>query len=90
MGMIHRDIKPENILVDNLDDIRITDFGSAFICNEPIISTHAYSTESAGTRQYMAPEMLKKGAYNGAVDYWALGCTMYDLIMGDVRDSSYS
>jgi serine/threonine protein kinase len=33
----------------------------------------------------MAPEILKQKPYNGAVDYWALGCTVYDLIVGDVR-----
>jgi len=28
-GVVHRDIKPQNILIDNKDDVKITDFGLA-------------------------------------------------------------
>lgn len=88
-GIIHRDIKPENLLVDYRDNIRITDFGTAYL-NDHGAALHAwgdYTDEIIGTGPYMAPEIhdnkrrvngnMKK--YGMAVDYWALGCVTYEL-----------
>ncbi|TFK75674.1 kinase-like protein [Pluteus cervinus] len=90
-GIIHRDIKPENLLVDYRDNIRITDFGSAYV-NEhgsPIHAWGDYTSEIVGTWPYLAPEIveIKKNAhlkaprkkYGMAVDYWALGCVAFEL-----------
>ncbi|KAF9645227.1 kinase-like protein [Thelephora ganbajun] len=84
MGIIHRDIKPENVLVDRCDNIRIFDYGTAYIHNKPVRHGRKYSQELVGTRQYLAPEYLSGKTYGPTVDYWALGCTMFDLIAGDI------
>ena len=90
MGIIHRDIKPENVLVDRCDNIRIFDYGVAYIHNKPIRRGRKYSKEFFGTRQYLAPECLRGKSYGPTVDYWALGCTVFDLLAGDVSFSTPS
>lgn len=84
MGIIHRDIKPENVLVDRRDNIRIFDYGTAYIHHKPVRRGRKYSHELVGTRQYLAPEYLSGKSYGPTVDYWALGCTVFDLIAGDI------
>ncbi len=35
-----------------------------------------------GTPQYRAPEMFEGGGYDERVDIWALGVTLYKLMVG--------
>lgn len=43
-----------------------------------------YAIAHVGTEAYMAPEIRAKNQWYGPmVDWWALGCTMYDLHVGD-------
>ena len=76
-GIVHRDLKPENLLLsepNNLDSIRIADFGLA---NEITIANTLKSY--CGTPGYMAPEVLTNQAYGPAVDMWSLGVISYIL-----------
>jgi len=88
MGIVHRDIKPENVLVDRCDNIRIFDYGVAYIHNKPVRRGRKYSKDLVGTRQYLAPECLSGKSYGPTVDYWALGCTVFDLLAGDILFAS--
>ncbi|XP_077468173.1 rhodopsin kinase grk7-b isoform X3 [Stigmatopora argus] len=36
--------------------------------------------EKAGTTGYMAPEILKQQYYSTSVDWWALGCSIYEMV----------
>ncbi|KAG7246695.1 hypothetical protein CRUP_029190, partial [Coryphaenoides rupestris] len=36
----------------------------------------------AGTGAYMAPELLNKTPYRTSVDWWALGCSIYEMVAG--------
>ncbi|KAH0644357.1 hypothetical protein KY284_032241 [Solanum tuberosum] len=74
-GYFHRDLKPENLLVSK-DTIKIADFGLA----REINSKPPY-TEYVSTRWYRAPEvLLQSSIYGPAVDMWAMGAIMAELL----------
>lgn len=36
-----------------------------------------------GTMVYIAPEVLNGNEYSVEVDYWALGCLIYEMVTGN-------
>lgn len=78
MGIVHRDLKPENILLDQDGHICLTDFGFA---KEAL--TDGRTSTFLGTAEYMAPEIISGQEYGKAVDFWALGILMFDLLTGE-------
>ena len=76
----HRDIKPANILIDSNDDMRICDVGLAKVAWElstsfkdnKDVTYEMYMSSIAGTRLYMAPEVLNKH-YPKECDIFSLG-----------------
>ena len=77
-NMIYRDLKPENILLDEKGHVKLTDFGLSKILEEDNEKTFTI----CGTPQYLAPEVLLKKGYDKAVDWWSLGCVMYEMLSG--------
>ncbi len=75
-GIIHGDIKPGNIL-EHLDKISFTDYGSSLLLTNQNIHIDSYTT------CYRAPEVWKK-SWNYKSDIWALGCTLQELKNGNV------
>lgn len=80
-NVIHRDIKPENILLDERNHARLTDFGTAMICEDGA-SNDLRRSSIVGTPEFVAPELLNDGKICFASDLWSLGCTICDLIIG--------
>ena len=74
---VHRDIKPENILLDENNNIKLCDFGWC-------VSLHQNEkrTTFCGTFEYMAPEIVCEENYDAAVDIWALGILLYEMLHG--------
>lgn len=70
-NITHRDVKPANILCDSRSHFRLADFGCAKEGN--II-------KRVGTQPYMAPEMFSNRRYTAAVDVWALGMVIAQLL----------
>jgi serine/threonine protein kinase len=75
--IIHRDLKPQNILVTNLGDIKIADFGFArYFDNDMVIQT------ICGSPLYMAPEIMKNKKYDLKSDLWSVGVILYEMLIG--------
>ncbi|XP_054628416.1 serine/threonine-protein kinase TAO3 isoform X1 [Dunckerocampus dactyliophorus] len=72
--MIHRDVKAGNILLTELGQVKLADFGSASIASP--------ANSFVGTPYWMAPEVIlamDEGQYEGKVDIWSLGITCIEL-----------
>lgn len=74
-NIIYRDLKPENILLSRDGHIRLTDFGFAKIVPE---STWTL----CGTPDYLAPEIVMSRGYGRAVDWYAVGVLIYEMLLG--------
>lgn len=77
-NVIYRDLKPENILLDTDGHIVLTDFG---LCKDGLgigERTHTF----CGSPEYIAPEMLLGKGYDKAVDWWALGTLIFEMLGG--------
>eukprot|EP01017_Pseudomicrothorax_dubius_P049237 TRINITY_DN9126_c0_g1_i4.p1 TRINITY_DN9126_c0_g1~~TRINITY_DN9126_c0_g1_i4.p1 ORF type:complete len:589 (-),score=95.81 TRINITY_DN9126_c0_g1_i4:162-1928(-) len=75
-NIMHRDFKPENILLDDLLDVKLCDFGW---CTD---KTTEKKFAFCGTYEYMAPEMVDRKMYDETIDIWGLGILLYELIHG--------
>ena len=91
--IIYRDLKPENILLDKDGHIKLVDFGlSKILNNERSISISGSSINEinyyikaytlCGTKDYLAPEILKGKGYEKVVDWFSLGSVMYEMLTG--------
>ncbi|RYG66653.1 cyclic nucleotide-binding domain-containing protein, partial [archaeon] len=81
-GIAYRDLKPENLLIDNRGYVKMIDFG--FAKKFPYVNNgqkHDKTYTLCGTPEYLAPEIVMSKGYDKGVDYWALGCLIYELYL---------
>jgi eukaryotic-like serine/threonine-protein kinase len=89
-GVIHRDLKPGNIvLADSRGATRavVTDFGLARLDAEGPAGQALTLTAAAavvGTPAYLAPEQVEGSEITPAVDVYALGVVLYEMLTGKV------
>ncbi|KAF9078071.1 putative MAP kinase [Rhodocollybia butyracea] len=90
-NIVHRDIKPANLLVNENCDLKVCDFGlarSMSTCGTVgkglgHESPAGAMTEYVATRWYRAPEnLLSNVTYTKAIDIWAVGCILAELLSG--------
>jgi len=73
--IVYRDLKPENLLIAANGYLKITDFGFAKELKEDTWTL-------CGTPEYLAPEIIQSKGHGLAVDWWALGILMYEMLCG--------
>ena len=76
-SLVYRDLKPENVLFQDNGYVKLADFG--FVKE---VKPHERTYTFCGTPEYIAPEIILNKGYNQAVDWYALGIFLYELMYG--------
>jgi tRNA A-37 threonylcarbamoyl transferase component Bud32 len=76
-GIVHRDIKPANIMIAKGTDVKIADFGAAYLRK-----THAVQTAMMGSPYYMSPEQIAGAQLTHHSDMYSLGAVLYEMLTG--------
>ncbi|MBP2705154.1 serine/threonine protein kinase [Microbispora sp. RL4-1S] len=76
-GIVHRDVTPENVLLAP-DGPKLLDFGIAAFIGE----SDDQLVADFGTPPYVAPERLRGATADPAVDVYALGVLLFEMLTG--------
>ncbi|MCC7109625.1 MAG: serine/threonine protein kinase [Deltaproteobacteria bacterium] len=77
LGFVHGDLSPQNILIDEVGQAHLIDFGGVLIrgvpaCPESIVCKPGYAS----------PEQMRGGAIDGRSDQYALGIVLWEMLVG--------
>jgi serine/threonine protein kinase len=94
-GIIHRDLKPSNVMLGEFGEVYVLDWGIAGTVAEQTpgddhrragLALDTGETTAGtvlGTPGYMAPEQLAGERAGPAADIYALGCILYEILVGE-------
>ncbi|SOE56773.1 protein of unknown function [Streptomyces sp. OV198] len=81
-GIVHRDLKPANVMLTQGGTVKVLDFGMGRIVDDPDEARLTSTGVSVGTARYMAPEQFEAKQVTQAADLYALGCVLYEMLVG--------
>ncbi|XP_023248092.1 cyclin-dependent kinase 14 [Copidosoma floridanum] len=77
--VLHRDVKPQNLLISEIGELKLADFGLARAKSVP---SHTYSHEVV-TLWYRPPDVLLGSTeYSTSLDMWGVGCIFVEMLTG--------
>jgi serine/threonine protein kinase len=85
LGIVHRDLKPSNVMLtweQASPRVKVLDFGLAQMMDASPQSRITAAGMVHGTPAYMSPEQCRSEPPDGRSDLYALGCMLYELILG--------
>lgn len=85
--IVHCDIKPHNIILNDEQEVKVTDFGIARAVNS---STVRVTETVVGSAHYFSPEQAKGGEIKAYSDIYSLGVVLYEMTTGELPFSGDS
>jgi serine/threonine-protein kinase len=79
-GVLHRDVKPSNVLLDSEGRAALSDFGLARAVDSTRLTAEG---QILGTPHYLAPELIEGLEAAKESDIYALGCVLYECVVGE-------
>ncbi|XP_076952230.1 CBL-interacting protein kinase 2-like [Bidens hawaiensis] len=80
-GVYHRDLKPENLLLDDEENLKVSDFGLSALAETKRQDGLLHTC--CGSPAYVAPEVINQKGYDGAkADIWSCGVVLFVLLAG--------
>ena len=79
LGVVHRDVKPGNLLLDDVGDVHVADFGVASAVG---LDSMTMTGTVVGTAGYLSPEQARGERATPASDRYALAVVAWELLTG--------
>lgn len=79
LHLVHRDLNPPNVLVSRIGEVKLSDFGIARAASRVRLTEVGMVR---GKVQYLSPEQLRLQNFDHRADLFALGLTLWELLVG--------
>jgi serine/threonine protein kinase len=81
--LVHRDISPGNVLLSAFGEVKVTDFGVAFVASSASsASPEITDNYIVGNPAYMAPEQIEREPVDERADIYGAGAVLFQMLTG--------